>query len=431
LQNVYMIETNDIRLMHELKIKGSKEFRNLVELKEPELLYTPNDYGGEPNSSIGSQTNLDLINVKKAWDITKGIPEVVIAIHDTYLDISHVELLGKANMVLRNTDSYSGYALYHAHGTEATGIIAAYTDNYTGMAGIAYKCGFIFSSFFDYFITESDYNQLLELSMMGVKVINVSWHDGVCVSIEIFQEVAKEIRENGTVLVASAGNNNCGGRASYVYPASYNDVISVTSVGHLFDHGHIDPVYGPNNWKDVHEEVIGNPLKTHHHNDKVDICAPGYNVPVLLPNNQYGGDWGTSFAAPHVAAVCGLIMSANVCLTPDEVENVLKTTAVNIDAIPENVPYAGLLGAGRVDAYAAVLKASEMGTYKLQYRYINTLEEYAAPYAMKVGRDVTVGNGGNLKLKAKHQILINDNFEIQAGGLFEMYAHEDIPITCL
>jgi hypothetical protein len=51
-------------------------------------------------------------------------------------------------------------------------------------------------------------------------------------------------------------------------------------------------------------------------------------------------------------------------------------------------------------------------------------------YTNIIGRDVTVGNGGNLKLKAKHQILINENFVVQAGGLFEMYAHQDIPNTC-
>jgi len=63
---------------------------------------------------------------------------------------------------------------------------------------------------------------------------------------------------------------------------------------------------------------------------------------------------GTSMASPVTAGLCGLILSVNPDLTPDELETVLKSTCDNIYNVPGNENYAGMLGAGRINAYAAV-----------------------------------------------------------------------------
>ena len=72
------------------------------------------------------------------------------------------------------------------------------------------------------------------------------------------------------------------------YPASYESNIAVTSVGHIHDVG--TPGSPANNWKDVHEEVIGDSLLAHKHHPTMDICAPGYNV----PTTDLMGSAGTS-----------------------------------------------------------------------------------------------------------------------------------------
>ncbi|HEU4718374.1 MAG TPA: PKD domain-containing protein, partial [Bacteroidia bacterium] len=70
------------------------------------------------------------------------------------------------------------------------------------------------------------------------------------------------------------------------------------------------------------------------------------------PSNQYGNMSGTSMACPLVAGLCGLMLSLNPSLTPADVRNCLTSTAANINSM--NPSYIGQLGAGRIDAAAAM-----------------------------------------------------------------------------
>ncbi|MBK9354223.1 MAG: S8 family serine peptidase [Bacteroidetes bacterium] len=85
--------------------------------------------------------------------------------------------------------------------------------------------------------------------------------------------------------------------------------------------------------------------------------------------NLYKEENGTSFASPMVAGVAGLMLSVNPCLKPHEIESILKSTASNIYSIPENVQYAGQLGAGRVDAFEAVKRLIKKRLYFLRIKH--------------------------------------------------------------
>ncbi len=66
----------------------------------------------------------------------------------------------------------------------------------------------------------------------------------------------------------------------------------------------------------------------------------------LFPNPFFG----TSAAAPHTGAVAALMLSKNPSLTPAQIQQLMKTTAVDIGA----PGFDRLAGAGRLDALAAV-----------------------------------------------------------------------------
>jgi hypothetical protein len=285
-------------------------------------LFTPNDY----NLAFQNDYALDLINAEEAWNETTGDSSVVIAISDSNFDLNHEELVGTViaqDMTFSNSNSY--------HGTAVAITAAGNTDNQQGKSSIGANCSLQ--------LRNMNFNAILDATYSNAQVINVSWTSG-CSYNNYEQMVIDEAYNNGSIIVAAAGNGStCADASNYVYPAALAHVIAVSSVG-------------PQN---NHERTIGDPTTTHQHNDKVDVLAPGYDVALTVASGWYLTGNGTSFAAPYVSGLVGLIKSVNPCLSFEEVEFILKNTAYNVDTI--NPEYAGKLGAGTIDAAAAVTAA--------------------------------------------------------------------------
>jgi hypothetical protein len=329
LQNVYEItcQCDENDLLTEIS-KNTRFFQAPELTQAPEALYIPNDY----SLAITNDYALNLINAQGAWDITHGDSSIVIAITDANYHYGHEELVGKYNYVGANPSTD------YVHGTAVAITAAGKTNNGIGKSSIGFNSSLQ--------LRAMNYNEVLAASYAGAKVINMSWA-GSCYFVSYYQQVMDEAYTNGSVLVAAAGNGGtCNGANNFVYPASYNHVISVSSVGPY----------------DNHERTIGNPATTHQHNNMVDICAPGYDVALSTAPGVYLTGNGTSFASPIVSGTVALMLSVNPCLTSDEIELILKQTAVNIDAM--NPAYIGKLGAGRLNAAAAVQMAA---TYSTMY----------------------------------------------------------------
>lgn len=327
LQKVYNIECLCDAEELASRINHESTALNRAELAPKyEFMNDPNDY----NSIYAQDYALDLINAKGAWDYSTGDSNVILGISDGNFFTNHEELQTEYVSIntAANTPSY-----YYYHGTAVAATAAGATDNSQGKSAIGYDCKLSLASM--------GYNRALQMSYEGVEVINLSWASG-CYYSTYVQSIIDEIYNNGTIIVAAAGNGGtCGGSSNLVYPAAHNHVIAVSSVGP----------------QDNHERVIGNPASTHQHNSSVDICAPGYDVALTVAPGWYMTGNGTSFAAPYVTGTIGLMLSVNPCLTFEDVEQILSMTAVNIDA--QNPNYIGQLGAGRMDAMEAVKLAAE------------------------------------------------------------------------
>lgn len=290
----------------------------------------PNDY-----PIYGFDYALDIINALDAWNITTGDPSISIAITDANYYIYHEELAGKIDYISDN------YSTDYTHGTAVAITAAGNTNNGVGKSSIGYNSHLQ--------LRIMDYNEILEATYSGAKVINMSWSSG-CYYNSYAQLVIDEAYNNGSVLIAAAGNGStCDGASNLVYPASYEHVISVSSIGNNKNH----------------EKNIGDPSSTHQHNNKVDLVAPGYSVLLSSSPGNYGTGNGTSFAAPYVSGTVALMLSVNKCLTPSQIEYILKTTS---DSTIYNVNpnYIGLLGSGLLNAFKAVEMAKTFNTFEAQ-----------------------------------------------------------------
>ena len=288
---------------------------------EYKTLYVPNDY----NAEFSTNYALDLIKAPQAWNQTQSNAGIIVGISDENLNPFHEELAGKI--------TYYDYhnTLPSEHGTAVAIIAAGKTDNQVGVSSIGFNSSIAFY--------EMNFNQLLAATYAGIDVINVSWFSG-CAYSQFEQDVIDEVYANGTFIVAAAGNGTtCGDPSALAYPASYNHVFSVTSIG---EH-------------DNHEENIGDPHTTHQHNSRVDLAAPGYKVNISDSPVNYMTASGSSYAAPFVTGTVALMLSVNPCINNDEIEQILKASSVNIDAL--NPAYAGSIGLGRLNANAAVSMA--------------------------------------------------------------------------
>jgi hypothetical protein len=295
-----------------------------------ETLVDPNDY----NAVFTSDYALDLINARGAWDVTTGSTDVIIGVSDQNFEVTHEELAGKVLFYdATNTATKT-------HGTAVAINAAGNTNNGVGKSSIGYNSSLK--------LYRMNYNDALAASYAGARVLNLSWTSG-CSFNSYAQAAIDEIWNNRTFIVASAGNGTtCGGASNLVYPAAYNHVFAVTSVG-------------PN---DNHERTPGNASTTHQHNASVDICAPGYDVAISAGPGWYLTNNGTSFAAPYVSGTVALMVAANSCLSNEQIESLLRETAVNIDAL--NPSYAGQLGSGRLNAGLAVERAYSLGHIEIQ-----------------------------------------------------------------
>lgn len=309
---------------------------SFIEYAEPvpflQSLLTPNDLhppGGSPN-----QWGLHKINAQQAWDISTGDPNIAVAIVDDAVQTDHPDLA--ANMlpgwdVADNNNNPNPPNTQYSHGTHVAGIAGAVTDNGIGIASIGWNISIlpVKATNSTSNITHG-YEGVVWAANNGADVINMSW--GGAQSNQTALNVINAAYNNGIVLVAAAGNSGHQGNPVF-YPAGYNNVIAVANTTST-DEKATSSQYGA--W--------------------IDVSAPGTAILSTYPFDSYGNATGTSMSSPLVAGLCGLMLSLNPALTPLEIKNCLMSSCDNIDA--QNPSYIGQLGAGRINAYQAMLCVS-------------------------------------------------------------------------
>ena len=339
------------------------------------------NFGGSSQMAEGCD-----VNAYRAWTIETGRPEVIVAINDMGVDYAHedlaanmwvneAELNGKAGEDDDNNgyiDDVYGYSFmtYDGkttvgriepgdHGTHVAGTVAAVNNNGIGVSGVAGGNGTP-NSGVRLMVTQTldgQHGAFTPASVVyaadnGAVLMNCSWGytnneaptpKSFSDAVDYFNAYAG-MDENGEqvgpmaggLIIFAAGND---GR-EVEHPSMDDNVFAVAALSANYVRSYFTS-FGE--W--------------------VDISAPGGDanrktyVLSTLPNNEYGNMQGSSMAAPHVTGVAALVVShygaGKKGFTREKLIHLLTSTA-NKKALEENGSYATRLGAGLVDAYAAL-----------------------------------------------------------------------------
>jgi subtilisin family serine protease len=316
-----------------------------VEFAEPntmgEYVATPNDTSyvmqwnlkntGQTGGAVGAD-----VSAEAAWDIQDGDPSVAIGVLDSGTEWNHPDLASNiwdnADEVIDGTDTDgndndpSGSFF---HGTFVAGCVAASSNNGQGIAALAggavdgQGCSVMpvnVGSFSPNGAILDD--AIIYAADNGVRVITLSLTVGMTTAINAAVDYAVDVQ--GVFIDCASGN----GSSSVGYPANLPKIMAVASTNHL----------------DVKSSFSNPGLQ-------VEVAAPGENVFSTDIGGGYTTNSGTSFSAPHVAALAGLLFSEDPAATGPGVRALIRATA-------DDVGPAGFdngTGDGRINARNALL----------------------------------------------------------------------------
>jgi len=345
--SITQLKFDTLQAVKALRARGDVEYAKPNYIRRAAL--EPND------TSYNLQWNLPLINLPQAWDIPAGTgsAEVTVAVIDSGIladhpDIDADRLVAGFDFIRDLENAADGDRLDNDptdpgttgdfHGTHVTGIIAARTNNNTGVAGVDWNVRIMPLRVLgemggtDYDIEQAVLyaaglpNDAETAAQTAARVAAGEVADIINLSLggptgsTMAPDAYRQAREQGVIIVAAAGNE---GSCGLSYPSSLEGVVSVSAVDTnkvITDYSNIGA--------------------------SIDVAAPGgtsFNgiystwaenrTGSLVYNYTYLR--GTSMAAPHVSGVAALMKSVAMTngkeLTPQFFDSLLANGELTED----------------------------------------------------------------------------------------------------
>lgn len=384
------------------------------------IALTPND------PLVINQESLTQIKLLEAFDISMGNSDIVVAISDNGVNYKHPDYY--PNIKINTTDpingldddengyiddfdgfnfnslntnsNFSDTYVGDSHGTNVAGIASAKTDNGIGIVGAGGLC-----STFPMRTSASDletvvfgYESIIYAGVRGFDVLNCSWGSTKGFS-SIEQSIIEYADANGVFVVAAGGNTSFSeldlDKVANFYPANYKYVLGVGEVDR-FDY-----------------QTSSSRMGT-----QIDIMAPGYeNYTLSIANGYSRAGYGTSFSAPMVAGVVGVLKSHHTDLTNEQIANLIRITGDDIT--PLNQDYAPIL-ANRINVLNAI-KPEALNLPAITFDKIiqkdnngNIQQKFYAFDTLNLSFEIrnTLGNGQNLTFEV-YPVFYNDEEAIK------------------
>ncbi|MCD7949087.1 MAG: S8 family serine peptidase [Erysipelotrichaceae bacterium] len=371
----YQLELNDTYTVEELEdliaqlenedMIDSASINYITEVAEDEIYYGDEwSEDIESDSTNGIAWNIKAINADLAWTTLDSLKDSVVnpvrvGLIDNGFDDDH-EDLGFAETFYNDDFDVDT----SSHGTHVAGIMAANSNDATGICGIyPYGEGNLYGVSTDGItgLTENRISSMIyrisfaELIFRNVKVINVSqgweyedidyedvvnnWSEADYVPYKNISNSLADFLQRTLnkgfdfVIVCSAGNDS--GNSTEPLESKYNSQLTlIEEDGYPELYNRIIVVGAINSSYEVSNYSNGG--------DRTDIYAPGgeskkieegYKIYSTIANDEYGYKSGTSMATPHVSGVAAIVWSIDNSLTGAEVKDLILSNSVTYDDV--------------------------------------------------------------------------------------------------
>ena len=360
-----------------------------------------------PNVKAGADVNLF-----PAWEITPGRRDIIVAVVDEGVCYEHEDLVDNmwVNEAEANglegvdddgngyVDDVHGYNFAHngrvswtrskdsGHGTHVAGTVAAVNNNGIGVSGVAGGSG------------NDDGVRIMSCQILSgdkdagaggtAKAVEYAADHGACIlqnswgfgagqiandsafangstSVELeafhyFMETQNNPNLEGGIVIFAAGND---GKAVAGYPAAYNEIIAVTSIG---PDGL--PTYYTNYDRGCNVAATGGEYAPTTWAEQSCVLS---TVPTNIAKSGYAYMQGTSMACPHVSGIAALALSYamdnGIVLSLRELKDIIVSSVNNLNpslsGFKTNVAggtlnlasYNNKMGTGLIDAYRVLM----------------------------------------------------------------------------
>ncbi|MBI4393846.1 MAG: S8 family serine peptidase [Euryarchaeota archaeon] len=293
------------------------------------LNFVPNDTQYSAAGHWGSKK----IGAEAAWDRTLGSTSVKVGMIDSGIFATHEDVVGSRllagwdfvnNDATPNDESGCSY-----HGSHTSGTAGATINNAKGIAGMSQHSILPIKGLGGVGCSASSSmlaNSLRFVRDQGGHISSNSWGGGGVDTL--INDAIQYAHDGGVIHIAAAGNSgpctNCVGQPWKSKPTVTIIVASTTST-------------------DTQSSFSSE-------GSEVDVSAPGSSILSLGGGvSTYQTLSGTSMATPHVAGTAALLKAQNPGWTFADVDNRLKTTAVDLGPAGWDTDF----GYGRINADAA------------------------------------------------------------------------------
>lgn len=306
------------------------------------------------NGQSGGQAGAD-ISAMRAWAMTRGSGQVVVAVLDSGVDYTHPDLVNNIwtrpeiikayedeDLTEGAVDDQHGFNVVedngdpmdrNGHGTHCAGIIGAEGGNGIGITGVNWNVKIMPLRFMDGdgAGTTKDaieaINYVIDRKRAGVnvRIISASW--GSTARSRALEDVIRKADDEGILFVAAAGNASTDNDQTPHYPSSYNlgNVVSVAATNRN------DQLASFSNYGAT----------------SVNVAAPGEEILSTWLEHGFSEKKGTSMATPFVAGVAALILSQNPKMSVDDLRAKLLRSVDPLPSLKGKVSSGGRINAAK------------------------------------------------------------------------------------